>query len=308
MAIVVGDRAERTHGEGRQHPATLLLQDVAKRCARDPALRPQPIEARRLLQGAAGEEHAGRQQCTEAVEDPPTPGIQRVAGQFGREQRRQAHREKRSDLTGGRGPTGHVPAASWAGDLEQIDQDAGVLTADREPHQATQHRQQHTRARSDLCVRGQQRRDRHGRGHHPGRDDQGDPPAHPIPEVTEEHRPHRAHQIGSGEDTVGEDRGVRAVEEDPAQHRREIQIEAEVVPLHDGPERRDPDRASRYRVDRWRIRHAHQALSAQPRSSRPCSANRTGPGRAPVRAGIRDRGVRRTIRIPKGDAFARQRP
>ncbi len=201
--------------------------------------QPRPQPQRHQSQGKGQQER-----------QPPAPATQLGLGQHGGRRRRDPRPAQQAQRHRERLPRAVQPAPSRRGELRQQGNRPAELTTGREPLESSQKRQQPgcqgagrgvRRQRTDQCRRG-----RHQRDHH----EQHRPPPDPVAQPAEQGSAERP------EEERQRERGVRAHqclgrvparrgEEPVCEHRGQIAVDTELVPLDEvahRPRRHRPHR------------------------------------------------------------------
>lgn len=207
---------------------------------------PQVLERRRLLQPAAHVHGDQRERRTEQERHPPPPGQHRLLRQTGGQPGDQGRTDHVPGERADGQEAGHHPAATVWGVLADVGHRAHVLPAGGEAlhHPADQQQDRRPDAqtgapRAVLAVTGQQTGDRGGHTHR--HDGEGEHPfaADPVAERSEHEAAERSDRERDGQDAErAEERSAGpAGEEHLGDGGGQVGVDAEVVPLHEVPDR-----------------------------------------------------------------------
>lgn len=193
------------------------------------------LEDGRLVHARAHEERGAGHDRPDEERDAPAPRVEVRAGDERRREGGETDSHETADLTGRRGQRRDESATLRLRTFDEVGDDAGVLTADAEGHEAAHRHHEPARRSTDRRVGRQQCGDEHRDRHERHRDEQNRLAPDPVADVTEHRRADRAQQVGECEhEQRGGGAAGAAPEEDAGDHRRHVEIQREVVPLDDG--------------------------------------------------------------------------
>ena len=221
----------------------MMGQNMPQRIARHRAGRLLVLELRRLLHRRTRDQHTARQRGPEQEGYPPPPSVQGRDRHRADRQRGGTDGQQPADLAGGGRRRRDQPAPARRRALDHIRDHAGIFAADRERGDPAQQQQHPSRRRSDLGARREQSRHQHRTGHQRHRQQHRVTAPPPVADIPEDDRAERTQSVGDREPGErGDERRSPAPEEHPRQHRRQVQVQGEIIPFDHRRERRDRHR------------------------------------------------------------------